>query len=121
MKKTKTGMANPQALKDKKKDSDTIENRLANSKFSLEYDYDYDSLPSNKELEDSGLSLQEYLDKYLRKGKPRKKPTFAGKGKTAEEIMAEDKPRGMMYGGSPKKMKKGGKISSRGAGCEIRG
>jgi hypothetical protein len=29
-----------QALKDKKKDSDTIENRLANSKFSLEYDYD---------------------------------------------------------------------------------
>jgi hypothetical protein len=27
----------------------------------------------------------------------------------------------MMYGGSPKKMKKGGKLSSRGAGCEIRG
>jgi hypothetical protein len=30
-------------------------------------------------------------------------------------------PRGMMYGGSPKKMKKGGKLTSRGAGCEIRG
>jgi len=30
-------------------------------------------------------------------------------------------PRGMKYGGSPKKMKKGGKLSSRGAGCEIRG
>jgi hypothetical protein len=27
----------------------------------------------------------------------------------------------MMYGGSPKKMKKGGKTSYRGAGCEIRG
>jgi len=26
-----------------------------------------------------------------------------------------------MYGGSPKKMKKGGKTSYRGAGCEIRG
>ena len=99
-----------QALKDKKKDSDTIENRLANSKFSLEYDYDWKSLPSNKELEDSGLSLREYLDKYLRKGKPRKKPTFAGKGKTAEEIMAEDKPRGM---------KKGGKV--RGSGCATKG
>jgi hypothetical protein len=30
-------------------------------------------------------------------------------------------PRGMKNGGSPKKMKKGGKLTSRGAGCEIRG
>lgn len=99
-----------QALKDKKKDSDTIESRLANSKFSLESDYDYDSLPSNKELEDSGLSLRDYLDKNLRKGKPRKKPGFIGKGKTAEEIMGQGKPRGM---------KKGGSV--RGAGCATKG
>jgi hypothetical protein len=69
-----------------------------------------DRYASTKELEDSGLSLREYLDKHLRKGKPRKEPAFAGKGKTAEEIMAEDKPRGM---------KKGGSV--RGSGCATKG
>lgn len=89
-----------QALKDKKKDSDTIESRLANSKFSLESDYDYDSLPSNKELEDSGLSLRDYLDKNLRKGKPRKKPA-------------------MKKGGDVAKYAFGGSV--RGSGCATKG